>query len=53
MSPRPGTCIPRRERPEDTYEKIKYIPEPIRNQLDANVSSIEPSEMQPLYVLLR
>ena len=45
--------IPRRERPEDTYEKIKYIPEPIRNQLDANVSSIEPSEMQPLYVLLR
>ena len=45
--------IPRRERPEDTYEKIKYIPEPVRNQLDANVSAIEPAEMQPLYVLLR
>ena len=45
--------VPRRERPEDTYEKIKYIPEPVRNQLDANVSSIEPAEMQPLYVLLR
>lgn len=45
--------VPRRERPEDTYEKIKYIPEPVRNQLDANVSSIEPVEMQPLYVLLR
>ena len=45
--------IPRRERPEDTYEKIKYIPEPVRNQLDANVSSIEPAEMQPVYVLLR
>lgn len=45
--------IPRRERPEDTYEKIKYIPEPVRIQLDANVSAIEPEEMQPLYVLLR
>ena len=45
--------IPRRERPEDTYEKIKYIPEPVRNQLDANVSAIEPTQMQPLYVLLR
>ena len=45
--------IPRRERSEDTYEKIKYIPEPVRIQLDANVSAIEPAEMQPLYVLLR
>ena len=45
--------IPRRERPEDTFEKIRYIPEPVRIQLDANVSAIEPSEMQPLYVLLR
>ena len=45
--------IPGRERPEDTYEKIKYIPEPVRSQLDANVSAIEPAEMQPLYVLLR
>lgn len=45
--------VPKRERPEDTFEKIKYIPEPVRIQLDANVSAIEPSEMQPLYVLLR
>ena len=45
--------IPRRERSEDTFEKIKYIPEPVRIQLDANVSSIEPEEMRPLYVLLR
>ena len=45
--------IPKRERPEDTFEKIKYIPEPVRIQLDANVSAIEPEEMQPLYVLLR
>lgn len=45
--------IPKRERPEDTFEKIKYIPEPVKIQLDANVSAIEPEEMQPLYVLLR
>ena len=45
--------IPKRERTEDTFEKIKYIPEPVRIQLDANVSAIEPAEMQPLYVLLR
>ena len=45
--------IPKRERPEDTFEKIKYIPEPVRIQLDANVSEIEPEEMRPLYVLLR
>lgn len=45
--------VPKRERPEDTYEKIRYIPEPVRVQLDANVASIEPEEMQPLYVLLR
>ena len=45
--------VPKRERPEDTFEKIKYIPEPVRIQLDANVSAIEPAEMQPLYVLLR
>ena len=45
--------VPKRERPEDTFEKIKYIPEPVRIQLDANVSAIAPAEMQPLYVLLR
>ena len=45
--------IPKRERPEDTFAKIKYIPEPVRIQLDANVSAIEPEEMRPLYVLLR
>lgn len=45
--------IPKRERVVDTFEKIKYIPEPVRIQLDANVSAIEPSQMQPLYILLR
>lgn len=45
--------IPKRERSQDTLEKIKYIPEPIRIQMDANVSAIKPTTMQPLYVLLR
>ncbi|MCD8015865.1 MAG: hypothetical protein LUG99_22450 [Lachnospiraceae bacterium] len=45
--------IPRRERAEDTMAKIKYIPEPVREQLDASISEIEPEEMQPVYVLLR
>lgn len=45
--------VPKRERPDDTFAKIKYIPEPVRTQLDANVAAIKPEEMQPLYVLLR
>lgn len=45
--------VPKRERLEDTFEKVKYIPEPVRMQLDANVSAIEPAEMQPIYILLR
>ena len=45
--------VPRRERVEDTYEKIKYIPEPVRNGLDSAVSEIEPEEMKPVYILLR
>ena len=45
--------IPRRERSEDTMAKVKYIPEPVRAQLDASISEIEPAEMQPVYVLLR
>lgn len=45
--------IPKRERITDTFEKIRYIPEPVLVQLDANVSEIEPKEMQPLYILLR
>lgn len=44
---------PRRERYGDTLEKVKYIPEPVREQLDAGISEIEPAEMMPLYVLLR
>lgn len=45
--------IPKRERPADTYEKIKYIPEPVRNAIDAAIDDIEPAEMKPVYVLLR
>lgn len=45
--------IPKRERVADTYEKIKYIPEPVRNAIDAAIDDIEPVEMKPVYVLLR
>lgn len=45
--------VPKRERYADTLEKVKYIPEPVLIQLDANISEIEPEEMQPMYVLLR
>ncbi|MCD8395878.1 MAG: tyrosine-type recombinase/integrase [Lachnospiraceae bacterium] len=45
--------IPRRERAEDTMSKIKYIPEPVREQIDASINEIEPKEMQPVYILLR
>lgn len=45
--------IPKRERPSDTFEKIKYIPEPVRTELDAVIDEIEPAEMKPVYILLR
>lgn len=45
--------IPKRERTSDTLEKIKYIPEPVRNALDAAIDGIEPAEMKPVYILLR
>ena len=45
--------IPKRERQADTMEKVKYVPEPVRMQLDACISEIEPVEMMPVYVLLR
>lgn len=45
--------IPRRERAEDTRNKIKYIPEPVKEQLDSSVQELEPEEMRPVYVLLR
>lgn len=45
--------VPRRERPEDTMSKIKYIPAPVKEQLDAGLQELEPPEMRPVYVLLR
>lgn len=45
--------IPRRERATDTMGKVKYIPEPVRIQLDAVIQEIDPPEMLPVYVLLR
>jgi len=45
--------IPKRERSTDTMEKVKYVPEPVRVQLDACIGEIEPVEMMPVYILLR
>ena len=45
--------IPRRERISDTMEKVKYIPEPVKEQLDVAITDIEPKEMMTVYVLLR
>lgn len=45
--------IPKRERQEDTMAKVKYVPKPVRDQIDASVNEIEPPEMIPVYVLLR
>ena len=45
--------IPKRERAADTYEKIKYIPEPVRIELDSAIDELEPAEMKPVYILLR
>ena len=45
--------IPRRERAGDTMSKIKYIPLPVREQLDASVQELEPARMRPVYILLR
>lgn len=45
--------IPRRERAEDSMKKVKYIPAPVKEQLDASLQELEPEEMRPVYVLLR
>ena len=45
--------IPKRERPEDTMAKVRYVPKPVRDQIDAAVNEIDPPEMMPVYVLLR
>ena len=45
--------IPKRERAADTIEKVRYIPAPVIQQMDACIEDIEPAEMRPVYVLLR
>ena len=45
--------VPKRERAADTIEKVRYIPAPVIQQMDANIEQIEPAEMRPVYVLLR
>ncbi len=45
--------VPKRERAVDTIEKVRYIPAPIIQQMDACIEQIEPAEMRPVYVLLR
>lgn len=45
--------IPPRERAADTIEKVRYIPAPVIQQLDADIDQIEPAEMRPVYILLR
>ena len=45
--------VPKRERAEDTMAKVKYVPKPVRDQIDAAVNEIDPPEMIPVYVLLR
>ena len=48
-----GDDYPRRERAVDTMEKIRYIPEPVREQLDAAIYELETVDMIPIYILLR
>ena len=45
--------VPKRERASDTIEKVRYIPSPVIQQMDACIEQIEPPEMRPVYVLLR
>lgn len=45
--------VPKRERALDTIEKVRYIPAPVIQQMDANIEQIEPVEMRPVYVVLR
>ena len=45
--------VPKRERAADTIEKVRYIPAPVIQQMDACIEQIEPAEMRPVYVLLR
>ena len=48
-----GDDYPRRERAIDTFQKVMYIQEPVKEQLDAAIYELEPTDMMPVYILLR
>ena len=48
-----GDDYPRRERAADTMQKVRYIPEPVKEQLDAAIYELEPADIIPVYILLR
>ncbi len=45
--------IPKRERDSDRLKRVKFIPEPILQQLDDNITELDRPEVLPIYVLLR
>ena len=45
--------IPKRERDIDIMRRVKYIPEPILEQLDNNIMELDRSKVIMIYILLR
>lgn len=45
--------IPKRERDSDRLKRVRFIPEPVMKQLDANIMELDRPEYIPMYILLR
>lgn len=45
--------LPKRERDKDRLRRIKFIPEPVMEQLDNSIMELDRPECIPLYTLLR
>ena len=45
--------IPKREKDVDRLQRVKFIPEPILQQLDDKIMDLDRPEVLPIYVLLR
>lgn len=45
--------IPRRERDADRLRRLKFIPEPVMQQIDGNIGELKEEEHLLLYILLR
>ncbi len=45
--------IPRREKDSDRLQRVRFIPEPILEQLDNNIMELDRPEALPIYILLR